>query len=60
MIEAAADAPRRFGLAPKTSEMFKTDAVRRNLRMTSRDKYLIWERDSFREILKKDIEKDPD
>jgi hypothetical protein len=30
MIEAAANAPRRFGLAPKTSELFKTDAVRGN------------------------------
>lgn len=28
MIEVAAAAPRRFGLAPKSSEMFKTDADR--------------------------------
>ena len=28
MIEAAANAPRRFGLAPKTSQMFQTDADR--------------------------------
>jgi len=28
MIESAADAPRRFGLAPKTSDMFKSDAAR--------------------------------
>jgi Ca2+-binding EF-hand superfamily protein len=28
MIEAAAAAPRRFGLAPKTSDLFKTDAAR--------------------------------
>jgi uncharacterized protein YqcC (DUF446 family) len=28
MIEEAAAAPRRFGLAPKTSEMFKSDAAR--------------------------------
>ena len=27
MIEVAAAAPRRFGLAPKTSDLFKTDAV---------------------------------
>ena len=27
MIEAAAEAPRRFGLAPKSSAMFKTDSV---------------------------------
>jgi hypothetical protein len=27
MIEAAADAPRRFGLAPKSSDMFSTDYV---------------------------------
>lgn len=28
MIEVAADAPRRFGLAPSTKEMFKDDAAR--------------------------------
>jgi Ca2+-binding EF-hand superfamily protein len=28
LIEAAAAAPRRFGLAPKTSDLFKTDAER--------------------------------
>jgi hypothetical protein len=28
MIEAAAEAPRRFGLAPKTSDLFKSDADR--------------------------------
>ena len=27
MIECAAEAPRRFGLAPKTDEMFKTKGV---------------------------------
>jgi hypothetical protein len=27
MIEAAANAPRRFGLAPKTNDLFKTHAV---------------------------------
>jgi len=28
MIEAAANAPRRFGLAPKTSDLFKSEAAR--------------------------------
>jgi hypothetical protein len=27
MIEAAAEAPRRFGLAPKTSDLFSSPAV---------------------------------
>merc|ERR1712045_641655 len=34
MIECAAAAPRRFGLAPKTSEMFKTSTDRMVNRMT--------------------------
>ena len=34
MIECAAAAPRRFGLAPKTSEMFKTSTDRMINRMT--------------------------
>merc|ERR1712088_465320 len=34
MIECAAAAPRRFGLAPKTSEMFKTPQARMVNRMT--------------------------
>merc|ERR1712173_265767 len=34
MIECAAAAPRRFGLAPKTSEMFKNDTARLVNRMT--------------------------
>jgi hypothetical protein len=29
MIEAAASAPRRYGLAPKSSEMFPTHMVRK-------------------------------
>jgi len=33
MIECAANAPRRFGLAPKSSEMFKNDAERLAKRM---------------------------
>jgi Ca2+-binding EF-hand superfamily protein len=32
MIEAAAAAPRRFGLAPKSSDMFKSDSERLNKR----------------------------
>ncbi len=31
MVEAAAKAPRKFGLAPKSSEAFKTDAVSLNI-----------------------------
>merc|ERR1719211_770579 len=34
MIECAAAAPRRFGLAPKSSEMFKTEEARLINRMT--------------------------
>merc|ERR1712113_212610 len=34
MVECAAAAPRRFGLAPKTSEMFKNDTARLVNRMT--------------------------
>jgi hypothetical protein len=37
MIEAAAAAPRRFGLAPKTSDLFKSDAVSTNLFMPIAD-----------------------
>jgi hypothetical protein len=34
MIECAAEAPRRFGLAPKSADMFKTDQERLINRMT--------------------------
>ncbi len=33
MVEAAAKAPRKFGLAPKSSEAFKTDAVSLNIQI---------------------------
>jgi hypothetical protein len=41
MIEAAASAPRRYGLAPKSSEMFPTHMVRKIGCLTNIKQYIV-------------------